>query len=275
MKKIRVELGPVQQTLLMPLWGRAVESAKRRPRLVDRTAERVVSEIDYDFSTIANGMSEITRLAWIARSRVFDSCIRNFLSRHETATVVNLGCGFDTTFERIDDGKVTWIDLDLPDVIALRRTFIPEGDRRRLVAASVFDRGWEDVIDPTTSLFFLAAGVFYYFTGDEVRSLLVRFADNFPGCEMAFDVASKAGLAVANKRVIEAGGMSAAASLKWSIENAHEMEAWDPRIHVIFEKPTFQGFPKGLHPGKRFGMMMSDRYRIMSNVHLRMDRSTA
>ncbi len=36
----------------------------------------------------------------------------------------------DTTFERIDNGRVYWYDLDLPDVIKLRKEFILENDRR-------------------------------------------------------------------------------------------------------------------------------------------------
>jgi len=37
-KKIKVELGEVQKTLLLPLWGRAVESQKEDPRLVGKMA---------------------------------------------------------------------------------------------------------------------------------------------------------------------------------------------------------------------------------------------
>jgi O-methyltransferase involved in polyketide biosynthesis len=272
MEKVQVDLGPVQQTLLLPLWGRAVESARKRPRLVDRTAEQVTSRIDYDFRTIAHKMSEISRLAWIARSLVFDSVIRGFLGRNESATVVNIGCGFDTTFERVDNGTVEWIDLDLPDVVQLRRQFIPEAPRRRLIAASIFDRGWEAEIPRTAPVLFLGAGVFYYFTEDQMKSLLRRLVDVFPGCEFAFDIASPMGVNVANKRVIKAGGMSAQATLKWAIESARDMEGWDPRIHVIFEQPMFHEFPKGLNLASRLGMALSDRYRIMSNVHLRTDR---
>jgi len=43
---------------------------------------------------------------------------------------VNIGCGFDTTFERIDNGKITFYDLDLPDVINLRKQFISNCSRR-------------------------------------------------------------------------------------------------------------------------------------------------
>lgn len=64
----RLEIGGVQKTLLLPLWGRAVESKKPKSRLVDETAVRIIGEIDYDFSTIAAGMSVVTQMAWVVRS---------------------------------------------------------------------------------------------------------------------------------------------------------------------------------------------------------------
>src|SRR5215468_8482667 len=106
------ELRSVQKTLLLPLWGRAVEARKARPFLLDATADRIITGIDYDFSAIARNISYITRLARIARSLHTDRTTRTFLDRHPEATVVNLGCGLDTTFERVDNGRLRWFDLD-------------------------------------------------------------------------------------------------------------------------------------------------------------------
>ena len=38
MEKINIELGNVQITLLLPLWGRAIETQKKNPLLIDKTA---------------------------------------------------------------------------------------------------------------------------------------------------------------------------------------------------------------------------------------------
>jgi O-methyltransferase involved in polyketide biosynthesis len=88
--------------------------------LVDQVAVRAIDTMDYDFSTIAANINPITRAAWIVRSLHADAALRAFLREHPSATVVNLGCGLDTTFARVDNGTVTWYDLDLPDVIELR-----------------------------------------------------------------------------------------------------------------------------------------------------------
>ena len=103
---IAIDLGSVQKTLLLPLWGRAVETRKQKPLLVDTTAVQIIEKINYDFSTITNNMSEITRLAWIVRCLHIDRTIKQFLLRHPRATIVNIGCGLDTTLNRIDNGSL-------------------------------------------------------------------------------------------------------------------------------------------------------------------------
>jgi O-methyltransferase involved in polyketide biosynthesis len=128
-------LGSVQKTLLLPLWGRAVETRKREPLLVDRAAVEIIGKLDYDFSTIAANIRPITRLAWIARAIHVDRSVRELVARRPRATIVNVGCGLDTTFERVDNGQLSWVDLDLPDVIELRSRLVSQGPRRRSILA--------------------------------------------------------------------------------------------------------------------------------------------
>ena len=132
-----IQLGSVQETLLLPLWGRAIETKKQKPLLVDNKAVLILNNIPYDFTTISKNL---TRLSWIARSIYFDKKIKAFINVFPEATIVNIGCGLDTTFDRIDNGKIQWIDLDLPDTIELRKKYFSETDRRHFIATSVFKR---------------------------------------------------------------------------------------------------------------------------------------
>jgi O-methyltransferase involved in polyketide biosynthesis len=265
---IHVDLHNVQETLLLPLWGRAVEIRKRKPLLVDATAADIVERIDYDFRTIAGNINPITQLAWIARSLHIDRTIREFLQKHPGGTIVNIGCGLDTTFERVDNGKLIWYDLDLPDVIALRRHFVTEGGRRRFIVMSFLEHSWPSALEINDSILFIAAGVFYYFEEVQIRQFLSRLAGFFPGGEAVFDVASPLGLRMSNKVVLQAGGMDENSFLKWGIENARDIQSWDHRIAVIDEFPMFKGVKRHLDLKAMFGTFMSDRLRIMSMVHL-------
>ncbi len=267
-----LELGPVQKTLLLPLWGRAIETGKAHPLLVDQRAAAILATLDYDFSTIAHNISPITRLAWIARSLHTDRTIRDFLSRYPDATIVNLGCGLDTTFERIDNGRLRWYDLDLPDVIELRKRFIQESARREFVADSLLDDAWLPRVPPAGAIFFVASGVFYYFEECQIKALFRRLADAFPGCEVLFDACSPSGLRMANRKVIKAGGMDESAVLKWGMRQAGEMRSWDGRIAVLDEYPLFRHFGRDLNVKARYGMWMSDFLGIMSMVHLRLGK---
>lgn len=114
---IAIDLKEVQITLLLPLWGRAVELHQRKPKLIDNSAAELISKIDYDFTTIAKNIHPVTRHEWIARSIHIDRTIKEFLLKYPKAAIVNIGCGLDTTFNRVDNGTLHWYDLDLPDVI--------------------------------------------------------------------------------------------------------------------------------------------------------------
>ncbi|HTY36217.1 MAG TPA: class I SAM-dependent methyltransferase [Bacteroidota bacterium] len=268
--KIAIDLKDVQKTLLLPLWGRAVETRQTTPRLVDETAARIIESIDYDFSTISSNINPLTRYAWIARSIHFDRTIRRFLERHPHGTVVNIGCGLDTTFERTDNGTLRWYDLDLPDVISLRRNFIEESERRTFIACSVLDESWTHHLAADRPVMFLAAGVLYYFEEPEVKKLFNRLAGLFPGCEIIFDSTSPLGVRVANQVVIKAGGMDEGSVLRWGLRRAKDLLSWDVRIKVLEEYPMFRFMRKGLTLKGKLTTLESDLLRIMSIIHLRL-----
>jgi len=261
-------LGSIQKTLLLPLWGRAVETRKPHPLLVDPAEARIIESIDYDFSTIAANISFVSQLAWITRSLHIDRTIRKFLEQHPIGTIVNLGCGLDTTFERVDNGMLTWFDLDLPDVIELRDHYIREEQRRSFIACSMLDDKWIDRVKIANKVLFVAAGVLYYFEETQVRLLLGKLADCFAGSELIFDACSPRGLRIANKRVIRDGGMDQGAELKWGIQNLADLQKWDSRIEILAEYPIFHEMKRGLTLKEKWGTFLSDTLRIMSMVHL-------
>ena len=270
-EKVQVKLGKIQETLLLPLWGRAVESRKEKPRLVDTKAVEIIDRIDYDFSAIAKNISWVTQLAWVARSLHIDRAILNFMKRYPGGTIVNIGCGLDTTFERIDNGQIRFFDLDLPDVVDLRKVFFTNSERRKTIASSFLDKDWLARLESENGLLFVAAGVFYYFDESQIKDFIIRVADSFPGSELFFDSASPLGVKVANEKVIRDGGMDETAILKWGIKNSKAIEVWDRRIKLVDEFHMFKGFKRGYSLKTRYGLMMSDILNIMSMVHLRIE----
>lgn len=266
-----IKLGSVQETLLLPLWGRAVETQKKKPLLVDEKAVSILNTIPYDFSLISKNINKISRLSWIARSIFFDKKIKAFIGLYPEATIVNIGCGLDTTFDRVDNGKINWIDLDLPDVIDLRRKYIAESARRHFIPKSVFDKSWYDSIKQKNNVMLLIAGVIYYFDESEIKILFNDFHTFIPGAEIIFDYASSTGIKLSNKKVIEKGGMQKSAYLKWGIENIMDLEKWDIKIKVLSNMPMYKEHKKNYPLFKRIGMNIADALKVMSLAHIRIN----
>ncbi len=267
-EKIAVELGNVQKTLFLPLWGRAFESSKQTPLLVDKTAVDIISKVDYDFATIAHNMNALSQLAWIMRSITVDKVVKEFLSKHPNGTIVNIGCGMDTTFERVDNGSLRWYDLDLPDVIQLRKTFIHESERRTFIASSFLDTDWFSQISVIDGVLFVAAGVFYYFEEAQIKDFLIRLADRFPGSESIFDVSSPYGVKVANRAVIRNSGLDERSFLKWGLDSTDVIASWDKRIHILATHYYFRGHTIPLGFQYRLLGWVSDRMRVQYMIHL-------
>ncbi len=271
MEKHTIELGEVQKTLLLPLWGRAMETRKKKPFLVDNIAVQIVDEINYDFSTIAKNISPLTRASWIARSVFFDKKIEEFLGKYPDGTVLNVGCGFDTTFDRINNGRVHWFDLDLPDVIEIRKQYIKENDRRRFIGESVFGDNWYSEIINKKDVLIMMGGVIYYFNEDEVKTLFDKFISNFEKVELICDYCSTKGIEIANKKVIEQGGMDKRANLVWGIDNIYSIEKWNENMKVKSNMPMFFEYRKKYPIYRRIGMKISDKLKVMSLCSIEMN----
>src|ERR1700753_345836 len=149
-----VELGQVQETLFIPLVGRAEETKKRRPLLPDPKAVEILESVGFGWSKYSRTGGSTT----VLRSATFDVWVKNFLAENPGGSVVELGTGLNTRFERVDNGIVHWIDLDLPDTIELRRRFFADTGRRRMVAASLLEGDWLSEVEslPRADLFVCA-----------------------------------------------------------------------------------------------------------------------
>ena len=123
--RIAVDLSGTPETLLWNLGRRAAAARARRPLLKDPRAVEIVDRLDYDFGDASRGAG------WHAvRVATFDAAIRRFLARHPSGPVVALGEGLETQFWRVDNGRMRWISVDLPEALELRRKLLPEGPRQ-------------------------------------------------------------------------------------------------------------------------------------------------
>ena len=240
-------LSGVAETLLIPLYIRAMESQRPDALIKDERAEALVRQMDQDFlqSKLAkiedySAIPSFMQVAIILRSREFDHHTQDFLARHPDAVIVHIGCGLDSRFERVDNGRIEWYDLDLPHVIELRRKLIGgEGERYHLLACSVLDSAWLDTVSAHRQrpYLFLAEGILMYFDEAQVKSLVLTLRGCFPGAELAFDAFSPFFSWANNLRVTltKVGARS-----YWALKHGKDLERWSDGIRLLDTRYPFQ-----------------------------------
>jgi len=264
-----VDLKEVQRTLFMPLWGRAKLTQQGNPILKDPKAVEIVQRLEgIDFAEIDQAFSDFFNAAWIIRAKMFDLAVGDFLTESPRGNVVNLGAGVDTTFFRVDNGFVRWHDLDLPDVIALRKKLIAEAPRSKCIASSMFDPGWMETFQSRGErTLFLAGGVLYYFSEAQVKALLSDLAEHFPGGEIVMDTISEASIPYVNKGLTDSG--NASALVKWGLSDAKVISEWDSRLTVMEYYPMCSRAPHRGFWGPKIGAYMAGSDAENSSAVLR------
>jgi O-methyltransferase involved in polyketide biosynthesis len=270
--KTSLDIDDVQKTLLIPLLGRALESSKKKPLLIDKLAKNIVEGIDFDFSSISENMTELNQITYILRSITFDDVIKDYVKRFPKATMVNLGCGLDTTFERIDNGSILWYNIDFPEVIHLRNKLIKEKERCKNISSSFLDDGWQKEIRINENILFTAIGVFYYLEEKEVKEFIRKLICKYPGSEIIFDVSSSTGIKNANETIIKKSGLEKGSYLKWGPKNIQEILSWDKRIQLIKNYNYYIGRHTNLSARNRIIGYLSDLLKIQYIVHLRLNK---
>lgn len=230
------DLRGVAETLLIPLYVRALETQRPDALLNDEKAVQLVARWDAEFERIRQiKMDSNDRVALVLRNREFDRSTRDFLERHPESVVVHIGCGLDSRFDRVDNGQVEWYDLDLPEVIALRRELIgDQGPRYHLLSSSAFDRRWLDAvrIHGPRPFLFLAEGVFMYFEEAKIRSLVLTLRRYFGGAELIFDAFSPFLVWMNNLRFMVSRSRLSS-RYRWGLKHGKNLEAWNSGISLI------------------------------------------
>ena len=246
---IKIDLGKVQETLMLPLWARAREAEKDNPIVCDTYAKNIIERIDYDFSQIEESHMADHQGVWAIRAYNFDNIVKAFLANNSRAVVVNFGAGLETTFQRVDEGTVLWINIDLPDVVALRQKLIPDSEREMTIAKSVFDFTWIDDISRWTkgrSILFMAAGVLMYFEAQEVEILFRKLAETYPSSHVIFDSMSWLPAWGSNreiKKIMKNSEMDSSTIIKWHLKRASGLRKWVDTIKIVEEYPILSRVP--------------------------------
>jgi O-methyltransferase involved in polyketide biosynthesis len=180
-----VELQGIPETALWTLYMRASEAGRPDSVIDDPQAVALLERIDFPFEE-RFGPPRLGQ--WQAlRARAFDDEVARFLAAHPGGTVVALGEGLETGFWRVDNGRVRWLSVELPEMAALRRELLPAAPNLRLIERSALDMSWMEEVDTSRGVLVTAQGLLMYFEPDQVHGLIAACRRRFPGGGLIFD----------------------------------------------------------------------------------------
>lgn len=216
--KIKPDLNGVTETMLQSFYARAQYSKRKHHKFYDAKAVELVEKIDYDFSKAARDSTMSGGV--IARTIVFDELVREFIGRNPDCTVVNIACGLDTRVYRMDNGRITWYNLDLPEVIALRDQIFRESGRISTISKSAMDKTWTEAVKAREKMLFIIEGLTMYLSSEEVGQILSIIRDGFDNAYVLMECISPMWV---SKQGVEKSIQDTGAKFKWGANSVDEL----------------------------------------------------
>ena len=241
---MELQLGDVQETALIPLAIKANESKRSNNRIYDGKDVEIIDGLGIDTAKYDKFMSHE---GVIARTIIFDNEVKKMLEKYPDAVCVNIGCGFDDRFSRVDNGRVRWYNVDLPDSIAVRRKVFPEREREFTLEGDVTSDSWTESIPDDNVTIIIAEGLLMYLDEADVKKLLENISAHFSKGYIICEVMHP--MAVKNTEHHDTVGKTNAV-FRWGIADGKEMEQLCSKIKFVTEVNFFEEIKKYSFAGK-------------------------
>jgi O-methyltransferase involved in polyketide biosynthesis len=247
-KLLNVKIGDVAATSFLTLYCHAIESQSKDPILVDPKSVEITHELSKILSgsnnnlykNLIRGKIDKQLVVHIAtRAKQYDKYACDFINKYPEGVIINIGCGLDSRFLRIDNKKVVFYDLDLPEVIEIKKQFFNENIRYHFIPSSVLDYSWMRIVSKHKGPFlFIAEGVFMYLEKKDVKSLVLKLQLEFPGSELVCEVTNSLWLKkplskIMNLKMQQQLHLGKDTIYGFGISNSREMEEWHSGIQFL------------------------------------------
>jgi methyltransferase (TIGR00027 family) len=234
--KIPINLTGVAKTLLIPLLARAYDNIQPNPILADPHAQEVLSKLDFDINDMPTTPFQNAGIS--LRTKHFDDWTSSFLEKNPTSTVLHLACGFDSRMRRVQWGEgVRWIDVDLPEVIEIRKKVLPSsipGKEYSLLGVDVLDEKWMRDLDISAGpVLVIMEGLLSYLPEKEVQALLTRICQTFSSGEIVFECVSSAVVDWLNRAESMRAVSNTGAVFKSSLDDPTVLEGLYPGLELV------------------------------------------
>lgn len=262
-------LDGVEDTLYVPLAGRIYASKKFPEFFYDEKALSLEPYIPTD--SIDKNSSEYFFMASVCRQKTIDEKIIKFLEENHNANVVFLGAGLETAYHRIANKTANFYQVDLPNVIDIRKRVLGRGNNEKLISGDMFQLDWIKEIDTRLPTLISVSGVYQYFNKNKIIEMIKGMKAQISKGELVFDTTNSKGLKLANKYVKKTGNKNA--QMYFSVDNAIEFSKLT-HTELLEVDGFFRDALKYCHrlkPMTKIYMYFADKWNRTMVVHLKLN----
>lgn len=249
METEKISAEQIPAPLLHGLYARAKESKRENHYIYDRKAIDLVDRLDYDFAARAGDV--VMGNGAIARTILLDKMVKGYVEAHPDACIVNIACGLDTRFYRVDNGAIRWYDLDLPEVIEARRRLFGKQERVAMIPKSVLEDTWAEDVDAGGPVLFIVEELSMYLDQQKVQNILRTIETHFKQAEVFMEVTAPYTVKNAVKKTEE----GTVHKYSWGIKNGRRLQRLAPGFRAVESVTLMEGL-----------MEMNPKYKIIRHL---------
>lgn len=230
-----MNLEGVEKTMLLTLFAKARHSQEKNHKFYDSKAIEVISKVDYDFSLAEK--DKMMQLGTIARTIVLDEMVSDYINDHPDCTIINIASGMDTRFNRLDNGRIYWYNVDLENSAQYRLKYIEDTDRVTTLAYSAMDPAWADEIKIRNDVLFIVEGLTMYLNENDVANIINVIDSNFDKCTVFMEIIPP----VSVKNTKEASIEDTDSKFTWGVKKGSELKKFSSNFKWIKDVNLFDG----------------------------------
>lgn len=255
------------------IWCRAM-MAERYPKLYeDSESIRLADKIGIEHKNRNSQYTFYDRTVIMERLVAMDDRVGNFINRYADGIIVNVGAELDTMFGRVDNGRIKWYNVDLPERIDLRIKYMDTRDREVNIGENILDYRWlEQITKPRdTAILFVLYDMTKYFDRERLKGFLNAVWRKFPGAEVVFDAKNSVAKRMWNINVFM--GRNKGSMLRFSIDNCTSlMYDWNVKYKILCDETIFRGgdLERMLSPKECAKFRHSIKKKYDKIIHLRL-----
>ena len=186
-----INLSSTASTLLITLYSRA-NMSKKHLVIKDEKAEEIIQLAGYSQKKLK--LKKSYQIFLTIRAKLIDDYTKEFIDRHNgDCTIIQVACGLDSRYLRINDPRIKWYDLDLYGTMELRKKFYKQTPQYKMIESNVCNFTWinkiddEDLKKPTL---IISEGLFMYLSKEDNQHIFEFLGKTFKNSEIIFDVFS-------------------------------------------------------------------------------------